>query len=383
MAKRVVRTASVSDVLAVLRAIAPEHLAEAWDKVGLHVGSHAQRVSHGLLCIDLTEPVMAEAIKRGANLVVAYHPPIFEPVARLTDATLKQRVLVEAVKRQIAIYSPHTALDAVRGGMTDWLCDGLGPSEARFAIEDRIVTNDHYKVVVFVPHDEADAVREAMLMEGAGDFGRYSGCSFNAEGFGTFTPGEGANPSVGKVGRFERVRELRLEMMCRAMDVGSVVRAIRATHSYEEPAIDVFKLAEDRPAQDEAAGAGRLTHLATPVPVATLVGRVKKMLGLPRVRVGAPAKARPIRVVAVCPGAGGSLFEGAEADAYLTGEMRHHQVLELVARGKTVVLTGHTHCERPYLPAYRERVAAGAAEAGFARVKWSVSKSDRCPWVDR
>jgi dinuclear metal center YbgI/SA1388 family protein len=288
----------LADVLAALRAVAPERLAASWDRVGLHLGSERQRVRRALLCIDLTEPVMAEAVAGGCELIVAYHPPIFEPLRRLTDRTWKERVVLEAARRRVAVYSPHTALDAARGGMTDWLCDGLGKHGARVPI------------VAHVDGNEAAPIER---------------------------PGR----------------------------------------------------APERPAADDAEGAGRVHHLARPVSAATLVARVKQRLGLAHVAVAVPIADNPhrdspatgkIQSIAVCPGAGGSLFEGApRADAYFTGEMQHHQVLDMTARGRLVILAGHTNTERPYLPAYRERLIG----AGADRVEWLVSAADRAPFVIR
>ncbi|WP_428264674.1 Nif3-like dinuclear metal center hexameric protein [Haliangium sp.] len=269
----------LSEVLAVLRRVAPEPLAEPWDKVGLQVGREAQQVRRALLCIDLSEAVMAEAVARKVNLIVSYHPPIFEPLRSLTDSTWKERVITEAVRRRIAIYSPHTALDAVRGGLTDWLCDGLGEHRARVAISPRQLGDD-----------------------------------------------------------------------------------------------------ESVPA-GEAPGAGRIHALRRPVGAPTLVRRVKQWLGLDRLKVAAPPAgvgpgALKIESIAVCPGAGGSLFERCPgADAYLTGEMQHHQVLDLSARGRVVILAGHSNSERPYLPFYRDRLVA----AGGTAVDWAVSESDAAP----
>jgi dinuclear metal center YbgI/SA1388 family protein len=278
----------LADVLAVLRAVAPEHLAASWDRVGLHLGSERQRIRRALLCIDLTEPVMAEAVAHGCELVVAYHPPIFDPLRRLTDQTWKERVVLEAARRRMAVYSPHTALDAVRGGMTDWLCDGLGKHSQRLTITDHV--DEH---------------------------------------------------------------------------------------------------APERPPEDDAPGAGRVHHLARPVSAATLVARVKRRLGLAHVKVAVPIADNPhcdspaagkIQSIAVCPGAGGSLFERYSlVDAYFTGEMQHHQVLDMTARGQLVILAGHTNTERPYLPAYRERLVS----AGADHIEWRISEADRAPFVIR
>jgi putative NIF3 family GTP cyclohydrolase 1 type 2 len=117
--------------------------------------------------------------------------------------------------------------------------------------------------------------------------------------------------------------------------------------------------------------------------VDALARACKRQLGLAKLRVARPKGVSEVRTVAVCVGAGGSLFEGVEADAYLTGEMRHHDVLDLVSRGKLVLLAGHTNTERPYLPTFCDRLTAAAKDAGLPRITWQVSSTDRCPWEER
>ncbi|MEM6392496.1 MAG: Nif3-like dinuclear metal center hexameric protein [Planctomycetota bacterium] len=381
---------TVREVMVGLEAVAPLGLAEGWDKVGLQVGDPDSSVSRGLLCIDLTEAVVQEAVDLGCGLVVAYHPPMFAPLSGLVEGEgsqvaggWKTRALLAAVRAGLAVYSPHTALDAVRGGVNDWLCGGLGEGVSE-PIEVKGGKRDEYKVVVYVPVGEVDVVRGAMTDAGAGGIGKYSGCSFGVEGEGTFEPGEGAEPAVGEVGRFERVAEVRLEMICGGRALPAVLAAARGAHSYEEPAIDVLKLEAEPVLGKAAAGVGRLLTLDEPVGVGVLAERVKERLGVERVKVAGEGRVGEVQTAAVCVGAGGKLFEGVEADAYVTGEMQHHQVLDLAERGKGVVLAGHTHTERPYLPVYRERldevmVGAGGAGGGAGGVEWRISEKDRAP----
>lgn len=120
----------------VLQEIAPLEYAEDWDNVGLllePVPRDIQRVSSILLTIDLTESVIAEACELSSQLVVAYHPPIFHPLARLTQEDPRHRILLRAIGASIAVYSPHTALDAAPDGVNDWLADGL-PAGQRVSI---------------------------------------------------------------------------------------------------------------------------------------------------------------------------------------------------------------------------------------------------------
>ena len=100
------------------------------------------------------------------------------------------------------------------------------------------------KLVVFVPAEALDAVRDALFAAGAGRIGSYERCSWYAEGTGTFFGGEGADPAIGEAGREERVAELRLETVYPVEREGEVVRALRAAHPYEEPAFDLYPLAE-------------------------------------------------------------------------------------------------------------------------------------------
>ncbi len=385
MAKSSPQAASLGDVIGVLETLAPTALAESWDKVGLQVGDAAQAVSRALLCIDLTEPVLAEAVRKKAELIVAYHPVIFSPVARLTAEHWKQRVLIEAVRRGIAVYCPHTALDAAVGGINDWLADGLGKGERRpITPSGSHDSGGDTKLVTFVPPDDADAVRDALAAAGAGVIGHYRRCSFGLLGQGTFEGDETTRPTVGKAGRLERVEELRLEMVVPRAKLAAVVAALRAVHPYEEPAFDLYQTL--RPPQETSAcdtGAGRYVTLAKVQSADVIARAVKRRLGLAKLRVARPGKPRAVKTVAVCAGAGGSLFEGVEADAYVTGELRHHDVLDLTARGKLVLLAGHTHTERPYLPVYRERLLAACKDVGLGRIDWQLSSADRCPWEER
>ncbi|UCE28186.1 MAG: hypothetical protein JSW52_05420 [Candidatus Coatesbacteria bacterium] len=101
-----------------------------------------------------------------------------------------------------------------------------------------------YKIVVFVPNENLDAVRAAMAEAGAGVIGNYTYCSFASPGTGTFLGGEGADPAVGAAGRLERVPEWRLEMVVPAEVAEVVVAAMKAAHPYEEPAYDVYELVD-------------------------------------------------------------------------------------------------------------------------------------------
>jgi len=375
-------------LLEILRGLAPERLAEGWDHVGLQVGDPAQQVRRAMLCIDLTERVLDEAIEAGTSLIVAYHPPIFAPLSAVTSLDPKQRIILRAAQRRIAIYTPHTALDAVSGGVNDWLCEGLGKGTRRpIRPVDAMAGGTagwqgctQYKLVTFVPHDHGDGLRATLSAAGAGVIGDYTGCSFGVAGEGTFRGGAASNPTVGRRGRLERVAELRIEMVCPADRLTAVITALREAHPYEEPAFDLYRL-ETAPGKPFGAdvGQGRILELDKPVSPATLIKRVKDHLGVDTLEVVLPEGVRRVSCIGVCAGAGGSLLTesqgGGGIDAFMTGEMRHHDMLAARAAGVMVMLAGHTQTERPYLKTYRRRIMA----AGGKPVKWIISRADQPP----
>lgn len=99
-----------------------------------------------------------------------------------------------------------------------------------------------YKIVVYVPEDSADKLREAMGNAGAGAIGNYTHCMFTIKGTGQFKPGEGSNPTIGEVGKLEEVAEERIETVCSEEKLKDILRAIKEVHPYEEPATDVYPI---------------------------------------------------------------------------------------------------------------------------------------------
>lgn len=377
----------IQDLVAAVESLAPLDFAQPWDNAGLVLGdAGATLAGPVLLAIDLTEPVLDEAIEHKAGAVIAYHPPIWDALKRITASTPRERVLLRAARAGLAVYSPHTALDAAPGGMTDWLCEGLSGSTqpGKIAGDCRALlphaalpATAQCKIVTFVPAASADEVRHALASSGAGIIGRYEVCSFAVSGTGTFLAGEGANPSVGVPGRLEHAPEQRLEMVCSRAALPLALEALRRFHPYEEPAIDVYDLV---PQPRRSAGAGRRLVLDRPAPPAAIAKRLKEFLGVPVVRL-APAAGRdpaaPVEVIGVCPGAGAELAPVARDDRcalFVTGEMKHHEVLAATHAGLGVLLAGHTNTERGYLGRFAEALARAAPGARFL-----VSRADRDP----
>jgi dinuclear metal center YbgI/SA1388 family protein len=340
----------LADVIAALEQIAPTRHAESWDNVGLLAGDPDQPVRKAILTIDYTRAVAAEAQAEGCDLVIAYHPPIFDPLKRLVAGS----IVFDAIRRGVAIYSPHTALDVADGGTNDMLADILGlqdrqplrPTEAR----DR-----EYKLITFVPHEHLERVSQALFDAGAGRIGSYSHCSFRSPGTGTFFGEAGTNPAVGQSGRLETAEEVRIETIVPIQSLAPVLQALRQAHPYETPAFDLVRLA----AAPEGIGQGRIGRTEKRDRTSFL-DHIKRELGLDRLLVAGPTDG-VVERAACCAGACGNLLDDAirqNADLYLTGEMRHHDALKAAAAGMTVVCTLHSHSERKVLPRLADRLRA-------------------------
>ncbi|MHC4975554.1 MAG: Nif3-like dinuclear metal center hexameric protein [Planctomycetota bacterium] len=371
----------IRTLLEAMESIAPLWYAEDWDNVGLLIGEPDDPCDGPILfTIDCTHDVVAEACDLGASMIVSYHPPIFGPLKRIAGPDERARVVLQACRAGLCVYSPHTALDATKGGVTDWLCNTLGPSASgdatfgdRRAIEPlgECAPSERCKIVTFVPEEAVDRIRDAMASAGAGRIGEYELCSFRVGGTGSFRSTGDARPTGGRAGVLEHVPEMRLEMVCAKKNLALAGEMLRQFHPYEEPAWEIYSLM-DRP--NRSRGAGRLVTLDQSVTTHELAMRVKSALGVDAVKL-ASVSDEPVQRIGVCPGSGASLLDGAIAAGctmFLTGEMRHHEVLEAIERGCSVLLAGHTNSERGFLPEYAARVKELVPDAETV-----VSTSDR------
>jgi dinuclear metal center YbgI/SA1388 family protein len=361
----------LSDLIDAMEQIAPTRQAESWDNVGLLVGDRSQSISRAMLTIDYTAEVAREAEQSKCDVIIAYHPPIFHPLKRI----LADNLVFDAIRRGIAIYSPHTALDVADGGTNDMLADVLGlknRSPLRL-IEPRAT---QYKLVTFVPEKDLEKVSQALFEAGAGRIGNYTSCSFRSAGTGTFFGEEGTNPSVGQAGRLEKSEEVRVETVVPIQKIDAIIQALRKSHPYEEPAFDLNQLA----APPNALGQGRIGELDPPVNCDSLLARIKKELKIDNLLVAGPTD-RPIKRAAVCAGACSDMLDDAisqKADLYLTGEIRHHDAIKTAAAGMTVVCTLHSNSERAVLKRLEQKLRQKLP--GLAIV---LSRADRDPFMIR
>lgn len=349
--------------------------AQPWDAVGLVCGQHESPVQRILLAIDPVQATVDEACSLEADLLVSHHPLLLRPVHSVAATSYKGRLLHQLIGAGIGLYTAHTNADVACPGVSDSLAAVFGLLDTRpLGLGEGPLLD---KVVTFVPVAQADAVVDALAAAGAGAIGHYSRCAWMAAGTGTFLPGAGADPAIGRPGEVEQVAESRVEMVLRREHRAAVVRALFAAHPYEQPAYDIFELA----ALAGPRGFGRVGELAAPTTLRAFAERAAAVLpaapgGL---RVAGDLR-QQIRTVAVAGGAGDDHLldaRGADADVYLTADLRHHPASEHVAEGGPALIDApHWSTEQPWLGDLAARLRTALGDT----VETVVSQLATDPW---
>lgn len=364
----------IKDIALAIERIAPLALAQDWDNVGLLVGKAESNVKGILLSIDVTKEVLTEAKKSNIDLIISYHPVIWDGLKKVTVDGLGGAVY-ELIRAGIAVFSVHTALDAAVGGVNDALAEIVGVRDGR-PIGDYVdnPAGDNYKLIVFIPVGSVEKVTEAVFAAGAGTIGNYSHCGFRSAGEGSFLPSAGARPAIGRRGKLEKVREIRFEAVVPAAKITDAVAAMRKAHPYETPAFDVIKLYD----VETKFGLGRIGKLAKPEPLTKVIQRIKKHTGAKAIGIVGPEK-RMVKTAAVCAGSCGKIINSviaAKADLYVTGELKHHQALAAQEAGLTCICLSHTVSERFILKKFAQRL-----QKQIKGVTIRISKKDADPFT--
>src|SRR3954470_3498358 len=345
--------------------------AEPWDAVGLVCGDPNADVRRVHFAVDPVRVVADEAIAAGAQLLVTHHPLYLRGTTSVAATNGKGRLVHRLIGNGVALYVAHTNADVADPGVSDARpaaigVEGLQPLDPRPG-------EPQDKLVTFAPADVVDRILDALTAAGAGTIGNYTRCAYLGTGTGTFRPGVDANPAIGTPGQVERTAETRIEIVMPRARRRQVVRALRETHPYEEPAYDVLELA----AAGGPRGLGRVGELPEPTTLADFTAAVAR--ALPRTTWGVRAAGdprRPVRNVAVCGGSGGDLASAAAragADVLVTADLRHHPASETFEDGGVALVdAAHWATEWPWL---------AQAAALLTTVETTVSTTVTDPWT--
>ncbi len=316
-------TILLKEIIKELTAFAPLAFQEEYDNSGLQVGNPNMAVTGILITLDVTEAVIGEALQQGKNLIITHHPLTLKGLKHFTGATAPERLVMQAIQENIAIYAAHTNLDSVEQGVSGRLAQKLGLSDIKVLAPRKDLL---LKLVTFVPQAQAEKVKQAIFEAGAGVIGKYDGCSFNLEGTGTFRAGKGTHPFVGEEGVMHSEPEVRVETILPKHLISKALKALVEAHPYEEVAYDLY------PLQNEwtTTGFGAIGNLTKPMDEEAFLNKLKETTGTGCIR-HTQLLGKPIKKVALCGGSGSFLLETAKssgADIYISGDFKYHQFFD-------------------------------------------------------
>ena len=298
----------IKEIVSALERFAPLPLQDGFDNAGLQVGLTEAEATGALLCLDVTEAVVDEAVMLGYNLIISHHPLIFKGYKSIIGRDYIERCVLKAIKNDIVIYSAHTNLDNAPGGVNYKIAEKIGLRNVR----------------ILAPKEEFSILQPVNTCPsaGCGCIGNYDSCSYNLEGEGTFRAQKGASPFCGEIGELHKESEVRIETILPAFKKAMAVKALLATHPYEEPVFDFYPLKNTW----TQVGSGVIGELEEPETELDFLKRIKKTFEVGCLR-HTRLSGRLIQKVALCGGAGAFLLPkavSADADVFITGEVKYH-----------------------------------------------------------
>lgn len=313
----------IADLISYLEQIAPLAYQEDYDNCGLLVGDRQSDCTGVIVCLDVIEDVIDEAIRNGCNLIVAHHPFIFKGVKKITGSNYVERIIIKAIQYNIAIYAIHTNLDNIENGVSGMLAKKLGLINTEVLSPKKRLLS---KLVTFVPVSHTEEVMQGIFSTGAGSIGNYSECSYMVTGTGSFKPNGKASPAIGSAGQVERVVENRIEILYPDHLERQVLQALHAHHPYEVPAYDLIPLQN----QNAAVGSGCIGELEQSMATDDFLAFLTTRLSLNCIRYTTAFQGE-IKKVALCGGSGSFLLKNAitsKADVLITADFKYHDFFD-------------------------------------------------------
>jgi len=332
----------VKDIVKIVEHFFPVHLAEKWDNVGLQVGSFKHSVSKVLVALDMDNEVLQYAREQKADMVITHHPLFFNSIKSINYDHSSGSLLKGIIEAGITVYAAHTNLDAGDRGLNQILAERIGLHGIKLL--DKGHSEALYKLVVYVPIDHENEVRQAMLEAGAGHIGNYQDCSFRVQGTSSFKPLAGSTPYIGQEGVLQEVQEYRLETILPQSQLDPVRRSMLQAHPYEEAAYDIYRLERT----GHVFSLGRMGKLPAAISLQEFATDVKSKLGLQYLRIAGDMN-KSVSKIAVVSGAGASFIHKAVkqgCDALVTGDLKYHEAREAIDLGLAVVDAGHQGTEQ-------------------------------------
>ena len=340
VAQRKISNMKLKELCSYLDSEVPLSFQESYDNSGLQVGKADMEINSAIIALDVTEDVINEAIKGKCNLIVSHHPLIFGGIKKISDNTQVGRIIYNCIKHDIAVYSAHTNLDIFKNSVSHKMAEKLELKNIKVLspLENRLL-----KLVTYVPVSHLDIIRNAVFEAGAGVIGNYDQCGFVTDGTGSFRGNESANPFAGKTGEIHHENENRFETILFSHLKEKVIKALLASHPYEEVAYDLYELEN----KYYGAGLGCTGEFSEEIGEKELLKLISSVFEAKGVRFS-KLTGKKVKKVAVCGGSGVSLLQVAiasGADVFITADIKYHNFFD--ADNKILLVdAGHFETEK-------------------------------------
>lgn len=300
----------------------PQWLAEDRDPVGLQIGTLHKEIKRVMMTLDVRPEVVAEAIEKKVDLVIAKHPPIFRPIQTLTADDPQTNMYLELAKHDIAVYAAHTNMDIIDDGLNDWFCEDLEVLNTRYLTETHRLSRS--VITCYIPIDQQSHVIAKLTT-------RFYDLA-------------------GKIQIRQDDRDMTLVVLTNQVSI--VVdwlckEGILNNQLFIQESTDYTTF-----------GIGRVGTLATPKTLTEFSTQVKEAFDLDGLRIVPVCPEPIIKTVAICGGSGGSLYPkavAAKADVYITGDIYYHTAHDMQAQGLAAIDPGH-HIEKRCILTFVEKM---------------------------
>ena len=331
----------VKDVINHMETLAPKNYAMTWDRVGLQIGSPKKEVRRIMVTLEVNLKVLKEASDKAVDLIISHHPLIFKPLEEIDFESPMGAMIQKMIQEDIHLYVSHTNMDVAPLGLNSHIADKIGMNN--IDVLTPLEMEPYVKFAVYVPETHEEAVLEAINKGRGGYIGNYSYCTFQTLGVGTFKPGEGADPFLGKEGELKKVKEKKIETIVERKDIQALLGQVKKAHPYEEVAYDLYPLE----ISISKTGLGRIGRLPEKQFAEDFIQHLKKALHIKEVRYVGDLH-REISKVAILNGSGGDFIQQAQragADIFVTGDLKYHEAQDAMQEGISIVDIGHYESE--------------------------------------
>ncbi len=311
----------LKEITNILEEYAPLKLQEDYDNAGLLCGSADLKIKGILICIDVTERIIDEAIQKQANLIVSHHPLIFSGLKKVTGSNYVERILIKAIRNSIAIYAAHTNLDKIEGGVNSKICQKLGLIDCRMLSS---AQGEMTKLKIFVPSEFETELKQALSNVLVTDLSGIIRFGFSVSGSITHFYEQRDDNIEKKLSIGNQYK--KFETIVSSYLLNKIAGLIQKKYSDKGVIIETSAVNEENP----GIGMGMIGTLEQKTSEKDFFNLLKERFEIDCIR-HSPFLGKSLKRVAVCGGSGSFLIKRAitsGADVYITGDVKYHQFFD-------------------------------------------------------